>query len=187
MDAPSLDLAPDHHDNLLRCLTGTVRVVWAVGALTLMTGLTSCGMATGTLSDRLELATTHTAAGPTIKATLVIYNPGFAMNLTQTGGCEPYFAVFLSSARATQEIGFDKDCQSTPLVIAHGTTRFPFTVETTYTTCGPPGNPPDRNSPLCLSGGAFPPLPSGRYKATVIWSEKVPLPTAAPVPVTIVG
>jgi hypothetical protein len=99
----------------------------------LLVGLASCGTTTGKIFDRLELSTTHTAAGPTIKAALVIYNPGFAMNLTPTGGCEPYFAVFLSSARATQEIGFDKDCQSTPLVIAHGTTRFPFTVETTYT------------------------------------------------------
>lgn len=185
----------DHHDDSFGALLVGVRIVRAVLlGLTLLVVLTSCGTTnTGKLSDRLELSTTHTASGPSIKATFVINNPGSAINLTPasrevggqaSGGCEPDFAVYLTNGNVNNEVGFNEDCSSAPFLIPHGTTRLPFTLDTTFTSCGDPATP---NDPGCLASGGFPPLPPGTYKAEVEWSDKVPVPAPKPVSVTIVG
>jgi hypothetical protein len=73
-------------------------------------------------------------------------------------------------------------------LINHGNTRLPVTIFTSYTSCLQPGGsqlPSPTTIPACISGNQMPLLPPGRYRATVDWSEGVPIPRPAPVEVTL--
>ena len=144
----------------------------------------------------IHLSTTKIVAGHQDSGWLVVTNPGPAVDLTEVASthigreprprvihCRPEFAVYLSNAKVTQEIGFRDGCEAAPYVIPSGTSRLHFTIVTTYGGCSPPGEgqPP---FPACTPFGP-PALPTGRYEAKVQWSEHVPLPNPSPVTVTL--
>lgn len=173
----------------------------AISTGLLVLGLASCA-GTGPITVHLELSTTHAVAGQPIKGTLVVTNPGDPVNLTQVVPmpvyhtthpsfprpryCRPEFGVVLVSATYRQQFNIHFECSPKLLVIVHGTTRLSFTVDTTYTECAETGGTVTPTSPPCGLFGA-PPLPTGVYKAVIVWSERVPLPKAPPVVVTLTG
>jgi len=167
-------------------------------------GLAQASAATQLLTDRLELSTTSVTSGQQIKGWLVVENRGNAINLTKVAtvsirhrgrtpsirrlGCRPDVGIGLSNSHYQQGIGFLSQCSGKPFVIRHGVTRIPLTIVTTYSTCAQPGGGPvTATNPACLSTGTspFPPMPGGRYKTKVAWSETVPMPTPKPLTVTV--
>jgi hypothetical protein len=160
------------------------------------------GSSNKAISDHLELRATHVVAGQSIKGTLVVENRGNAINLTkvatvtirrrdrktstQLAGCRPDVGLGLSNSHYRQEISFLVQCSPKPFIIRHGATRIPVTIYTTYTGCAQPGGTVTPTNPACLANGP-PPMPVGRYKTQVVWSETVPLPTPKAVTVTVVA
>jgi hypothetical protein len=165
-----------------------------LGGLALVTALVLAGcngthrsttvtLPTHGMESRIVLSTTHVMAGHPMAATLVVDNPGSAVNLTRITHCRPPFAIYLSNSRLDNQPVIPLDCSSRPFVIAHGTTRLRTTIPTTYSSCvqGPDG---DAATPTCLPGAGSPPLPRGTYQAKETF---LPLPDPAPVAVTLTG
>jgi len=164
-----------------------------LGVLTLAVGLglglglfeAPVGVGHG-LSDRLELTSTHVVAGRQIKGWLVIENGGSSFGLNRRNQCKPGFAVALANKHYQQEIAFDADCESGRFTVAQGITRLPITILTTYETCRPIGTGPiTPEMPYRLADGQFPPIPSGRYFAHVVWTDPVQLPKVKAVAVMV--
>jgi hypothetical protein len=138
---------------------------------------------------RVVLDTETAPAGPAIKGFLVVTNPYAPIDLTQVEKakqsvrCQPGFQIYLRNANVDNRVGFDMDCATVPFVLAHGTTRIPVRVFTTFTGCSPNALGVVPLVP-CLASGALPPLPAGSYRTAIQWSEPVPL--APPVPVRVV-
>jgi hypothetical protein len=139
----------------------------------------------GQLVVSLKLNATQVVAGDSIKGTLVIHNPGTALNLTRAEDCRPFAAVFLTKGKFRNSPLVAEKCTSSAFDIAHGTTRIPVTVGTRYVQCTDPGFAPSKSRPRCLSFDGPPPLPTGVYKAVVQWYPPVALPTPAPVDVDV--
>ena len=137
---------------------------------------------TGKLSDHLVLNQNHVVACHWVNGDLVVYNPGATFNLNK--GCKPQLAVGLNRGTFHQQISFPEMCSTAPLLIDHGTTRLPISVDTTYGQCSQSG-PFTPAFPKCLANGA-PPLPTGVYMAKVEWDEPVALPTPNEVALTLV-
>jgi hypothetical protein len=164
-------------------------------ATTSAIALASCSSAAGSLSTRIVLEATQIVAGQPIKGTLVLANPGEAVDLTAVSHpfghlhspyhCKPAFEVYLTNGVVENEEGFTDECVAKPFVIAHGTTKLPFTLPTTYSRCTQTG-PGAPSTPPCGPTG-LPPLPLGNYRATVAWSEVVPVPAPSPVTVVVTG
>ena len=162
--------------------------------------LAGCG-AGEKITDQLVLSITKVAAGRPIHGTLVVDNPGGPIDLTKLAsielhpgkpgsarltGCRPEVAVGLSNRQVSQRPAFDLSCSPQPFLIAHGTTRIEVTALTTYLGCLQPGGSSSQpGTPACLNGNQVPPLPAGRYQASVVWSETVPLPRPRSVTVTL--
>jgi hypothetical protein len=175
-----------------------VRWVGAAAA-TLSVLLASCGgpstttpapSAPSRLSVRIDLRTTRVEAGHALKGTLVVENPGAALDLTQletspSPHCRPAFEISLTSTTIDNRGGFSLVCTNEAYPIAHGTTRLPFSVLTTYAQCDPPNGSSTVSVPACLPGGEEPPLPAGSYRAVIDWSEPVPLPTPGSIGVVV--
>jgi len=156
-------------------------------------------------TDHLELAKSKLVAGQSLTAVLVVDNPGDAINLTEVAsevvrregqspvtrltGCRPEFEVVLTNGTAQQQPAFRADCSSAPYIINHGTTRLPFRLDTTYSSCLQPNGQSLQPTPRCIgpNSNTEPPLPPGKYKASVVWSETVPVPKPPPVTVTVVA
>ena len=85
-----------------------------------------------------------------------------------------------------QQIAFPADCVNGPMLIDHGTTRLPVSVDTTFDVCVQSG-PGTASFPKCLANGDAPPLAPGTYMAEVLWSGKVSLPTPKEVALTLVA
>jgi hypothetical protein len=120
-------------------------------------------------------------AGQSSKATLVVNNPGSAINLTRV--CRPAFVVDLVGSSARQDFGFPLVCSAMPFMVRHGTSRFSIPMITTYWAVHP-GGQPSISSPSCSASGP-PPLPPGKYTTQIEWSETVPLPKPRPLTVLI--
>jgi hypothetical protein len=121
-------------------------------------------------------------AGRPIKGTLIVENPGAALDLTQlemspSPHCRLAFEISLTSATVDNQAGFSLVCTTGVYPIAHGTTRLPFSISTTYNGCSPHDD--STGGPDCLADGDEPPLPVGSYRAVINWSEPVPLPRPA--------
>jgi hypothetical protein len=138
------------------------------------------------MTVQITLSATRTVAGSPIKGSLVITNPGPAVNLTrlEPSGCMPGFGVYLTNGTISNPPAFAADCIDKPLVIAQGTTTLPFTISTMYEACTQQSAETTPEFPMCLSSG-MPPLPPGTYQATIEWSPTVPLPQPRPVTVTL--
>jgi len=138
-------------------------------------------------SVQIHLNTTRAVAGHPIKGMLIIENPHAAINLTQVvkGGCEPGFAIILTKGSFRNGVGFAASCTNRAFVISHGTTRLPFSMLTSYTSCLPPNGSSSIGTPRCLQSEGLPPLPAGSYKADIEWSATVPLPRPTPVAVDL--
>lgn len=153
----------------------------AVGVL--LIAFASCGgSGTGRITDHLELSKTRVVAGQSLKATLVVNNPGSAINLTRV--CRPAFLVDLVGSSARQDFGFTSDCMSGPFMVRRGTSRFSIPMVTTYSGCISPGGQSIIPLPNCSTSGP-PSLPPGKYTTQVEWSETVPLPKPRPLTVLI--
>jgi hypothetical protein len=157
----------------------------------------------GTITTRLVLDRTRAHAGVRIKGHLVVQNSGPTINLTDIATsrsgrrghqsmrrthCTPGFVVELGNHHYQQEIRFLANCTPQSFLIHHGTTRLPVNILTTFTSCLQPGGsqvPSPTTIPPCNSGDELPLLPPGRYRTTVVWSEKVPIPSPPSVTVLI--
>jgi len=139
------------------------------------------------LTLTVDLRTTHAVSGKPIKGTLIVNNPGAAINLTKVvkSGCEPAFAIILTQGAFSNGVGFALICTNKAFVIAPGRTTLPFSVMTAYTSCSPPNGSSSIATPRCLASGGPPPLPVGTYKTAIEWSEPVPLPKPAAVVVVL--
>jgi hypothetical protein len=154
----------------------------AVGAAGAHNGLLR---ASPELRDRIELNSTRVLAGPRLHGTLVVTNRGRRpINLTRR--CRPDFAVALTNGSVAPDVAFAFVCTNAPFVISPGTTRFPLTVATTYSSCLQPGGSSTKSMPSCLAGGIFPPLPPGRYRAVLV-GDQIALPAPRPVAVTLLA
>ena len=160
----------------------------------------SCGGG-GRITDRLVLDSTQVRAGQAIQGTLLVDNSGSPIDLTELATielhpgdtrtarlteCRPAVAVGLSNRDVTQEPAFAFSCSPLHFSIVHGTTRIPVTVTTTYLGCqqlGDVGITP--GGVACRNGDQPPPLPAGRYRTRVVWSETVPIPAPAAVMVRL--
>jgi hypothetical protein len=145
---------------------------------------TSPHSASPKLSDYLHLDKTRVVAGQSFNGDLVVYNPGDTINLSE--GCLPELAVQLDRGSFHQALPFSTAiCAGGPLLVHHGTTKLPVNVDTTYNICSQ--SPPySVTLPKCV-GSNPPPLPVGTYMVKAVWDEKVPLPTAKGVALTLVG
>jgi hypothetical protein len=165
-------------------------VLWALPGCSATPTSTPTSVAPHRLSVRIDLHTTRVATGHPITGSLVVDNPGAAINLTRaeesaSPDCEPAFAVYLSNSRVRNEPGFSSVCTTQPFVVAHGRNRFSFKVFTSYAGCSPPAGTSEISVPACLPSGGVPDLPPGTYRALIAWSERVPLPTPPSVPVVL--
>lgn len=135
------------------------------------------------LTDRLVLDQTHVTAGTPIKGALVVVNGGPAINLTH--GCRPQYAVVLTNHRFPPGVAFPTYCSVAPFIIRPGETRLTVSVLTTYQSCTRAAGQATKARPACRhSRQIMPPLPAGRYAAVLVGSG-LPLPAAAPVPVSL--
>jgi hypothetical protein len=144
----------------------------------------------GKFTVQVTLSTTRVVAGTKLKGDVVVNNPGKTLNLTEldTGpnkGCQPAFLVYLENKEVDQGGAFGLPCSSAPFLVRHGLSIWPFTVETTYEGCLQPNGSSSIPVPACLANLDIPPLPPGKYSAEVLWSSKVPLPTARAATVTL--
>jgi hypothetical protein len=135
------------------------------------------------LAQTIQLSATHARAGETIPATLVITNPGATIDISQHG-CRPRFAIALTDGRQPPAVAFPASCELGQFLIPRGTTRLPTSVWTSQPACEPGG--PAYGLPGCTDSGP-PPLPAGQYQAVLVWDGDVALPSAQPVPVTLVA
>jgi hypothetical protein len=136
------------------------------------------------ITDHLHLDQTRVVAGRSVNGDLIVYNPGSTINVSK--GCEPQLAVQLNKGGFHQTIPFPAVCETgQPLLIHHGTTMLPVSVDTTYNICSQ--SPPySVTLPRCL-GTDPPPLPAGTYMAKAFWAGTVPLPAPKEVALTLVG
>ncbi len=139
-------------------------------------------LALSRLTVHIDLASSQTVAGHSIDGALVVYNPGDAMNLAlqESRRCPLLFDVILRRGTFHVEAGLLTACSTQVLVLAHGTTRLRFTLNTRYNQC-----PTGYN---CFSDGkllGFPPLPPGSYEAATYWFTKVRLPKSSQVTVAL--
>lgn len=166
---------------------------FAVGGIALFTAMllsgcngghrsTAVTLPTHRIGTRIVLSTTQVVAGHPIEATLVVDNPGPAVNLTTVSHCRPTFAVYLSNSRVDNQPAIALDCSWRPFVIAHGTTRLRTTLPTTSSGCQQKPFSGDADMPRCLAAGETPPLPGGAYQAV---ETSLPLPDPRPVAVTL--
>jgi hypothetical protein len=133
-------------------------------------------------SQVIELDAATVVGGPPIEGALVISNAGDGISLS-TAGCMPDFVVVLTNREYSPDVVWATDCAVGRSVSRHGTTRLPFTLETTYLSCQPGGYGPGVRP--CTATGQAPPLPAGVYQAVVEWEGPAPLPPAQPVAVTV--
>jgi hypothetical protein len=135
------------------------------------------------LHDRLVLKTTEVSAGTTsVSGTLVVVNDGRrAINLSR--GCRPSYVVVLTSRTYEPTVAWAMVCSVRPFLMAPGRNRLPFSISTTYLSCGPPPNTP--SDPPCLDHPMRPPpLPAGRYRA-VLRGDGLALPPPPSVSITL--
>lgn len=171
---------------------------WSVAVAVLSTALTACACraSSGTLRAELVLGQVDAAPGQRIEGVLIITNPGAPFNLTAVARpfnashlryhCRPAFEVYLTDGTLTNAGGFRADCSSRSFVVGHGANRLTFRVLTSYASCAEsPDSTGTAESPPCGSSGS-PPLPVGSYRATIAWSEWVPIPRPRPVAVRLV-
>jgi len=147
------------------------------------------------ISDYLEVNATQVVTGGNVEGTLVINNAGGSVDLTPLTG-EPYPGcqgpvchctpdppgVELIGQYGGSSPAFNLDCGSSPFIIGHGTTRFPWTISTVANSCTGPEGPIPVSAPNCVPGA---PLPPGVYQAQAVWSPSVPIPSPQPVTVTL--
>jgi hypothetical protein len=134
---------------------------------------------------RVDLNRLKAAAGAPIKGVLVVANPNPALNLTSAPGCRPGFAIILTQGAFRDGVNFTASCTARPFVLAHGISRIPFTVITSFTQCLAPDGSSVGSVPACLPSGRPPPLPAGSYRTAIEWSGPVSLPRPAPMTVVL--
>jgi hypothetical protein len=140
--------------------------------------------ASPTLSDRIELDSTHGVAGARLRGTLVVTNRGSRpINLTRR--CYPGFLIELTNNHIASQVSFGSPCVNRALLIYPGTRRFAMTILTTEA-CTAAGGASALPIPTCPPTGGLPVLPPGRYRAVLV-GDGVALPAPAPVTVTLVA
>lgn len=103
---------------------------------------------------------------------------GHAIHVT---GCLGLFSVALSSGSYQPDVA-SASCAET-LTVPAGISSYPVTVQASYLACNVGG--PQGGFKACLPGSKLPPLPPGKYHATLFQdSQVVPEPPAIPVRVT---
>lgn len=115
------------------------------------------------LRGRLELAATAVPAGGSVNGEVVIDNDtGAPITFV---GCMSPVDVRLHGHGVIQEMPWPMCGQD--LTFAVGESRWPVTVSANLGMCGESTDP---QFPRCVDG-AIPPLPSGPYRAVVVWSS----------------
>ena len=188
---------PAHPGYPLEGKNGDMRGAWWLLAAWPSILLASCGATTTTsaLSVQVVLSETSVVAGKSIHGDLVVTNDGAPINLTDVGRpfrepnspyrCRPSFLVYLTNGVTQTEEGFAEPCVSRPFSIAHGVSRWPFQLLTTFGGCTQSGSG-TADIPACGASG-IPSLPPGGYETRVAWSESVPVPQPLPVSVELLG
>jgi hypothetical protein len=126
------------------------------------------------LSAHVDLPSKTIAAGSTVNAIVVVENnTGTDLNVI---GCGSPFAVALRNARIEPEVAWHL-CRQT-LTIPVGTSSHTLRVSASYLACGSGGR-----LPACVDGHS-PPLPPGRYEAT-LYQHPIVVPTPAPIAVEV--
>lgn len=139
----------------------------------------------GETTVRIEIPRTL-VAGTTTSGTLVFTNrTGAPLELQTSGGCKPNYAVVIRNDAIPQTAAFAASCEIGATVVPEGTSRVHFTASTSYFGCTSSPNP-QSVTPACLPGPTMPPLPPGRYDAT-LQAPDSDFPPATPVPVKVIA
>jgi hypothetical protein len=120
---------------------------------------------------RVDLPSTRVAAGSELTGAVVVKNRT-GRELTRVG-CGSLFAVALANEHVQPTLAWPLCLQQ--LHIPAGTTRYPVTVLTRYTTCGAPA------TVECDATGRPPTLPPGKYRALLYRNGQVVREQRAPV------
>lgn len=139
----------------------------------------------GSLHIQIILDDSVVHGGSSIQGEAVLVNDGPRPILV--GPCPGWLAVGLANA----DVDFDPasslaECNDRP-ALPVGVSRFPITVQATYTSCIYPhvGFIPTAQRPLCVGSGTppsqLPPLPPGSYETKAV-IQGLPPGTAAPSP-----
>jgi hypothetical protein len=149
---------------VLRGIVGPIVLAASVGLASPSVGVAQSkyGLlrASPTLSDRIELDSTHGVAGARLRGTLVVTNRGpRPVNLTRR--CYPGFLIELTNNQIAPQVSFGSPCVNRALLIHPGTRRFTMTILTTEA-CLAAGGASATPIPTCSPTGGLPALPPGR-------------------------
>jgi hypothetical protein len=125
-------------------------------------------------------------AGFSLGGTLIVDNTTKGpISVDQGCSGQPEFRVVLTSSAVPQSAGFNlPGCP--PVVLSPGIHRYPFILNSTYQECTEAGGSGSSSTdPPCLQpGNHAPPLPIGRYQATM--ATMSPIPVAKPIAVKVI-
>lgn len=130
-------------------------------------GQTGTGRAV--IQVRLALDTTAVPAGTEISGVARVANDSGGP--VPTAGCSPgpwVLLVGLTDDHITYEPALGFTGCAHPAEIPAGTSRMTFRILTTYQSCQQPGGESVTPVPACIGGNRLPPLPTGRYRTTVV-------------------
>jgi hypothetical protein len=117
------------------------------------------------VSARIKLPSKSMVAGATMEATVTVQNDS---GRAVTGeGCGPLFKVALRNKTTTPIVPWNR-CREL-LTLPNGRSRYPVTLHASHLVCSRDGG---GSAPICVDGKA-PPLPPGKYRATLYQLPKV--------------
>jgi len=133
-----------------------------------------------TVTAKIVLPSTMMTAGSSMTGHVIVENnTGQPLHVT---GCISLFGVALSNSKIHQDSAFRACAQ--PFTIPIGESSYRVTIYATYSACSETGQPQGAD-PVCLPNNGIPPLPPGKYEATLVQSSViVPIPPQIVVRIT---
>ena len=124
------------------------------------------------ITVRLELSRTSVTAGTPIKGVAVITNNTTRPITIRNEQCTVDWglAVGLVNQRVSFYPGFAASaCAGPEAQLEPGTSRYPFTILTTYLGCSPTAADTTDPHPIICTPHGIPPLPVGHYTTKIVW------------------
>jgi hypothetical protein len=133
------------------------------------------------VSARVVLKSQTMRGGSSMSGEVIVQNnSGHALHPT---GCVRLFGIALSNGSFHQDPAWESCLQF--FTIPVGSSRYPVTVTAAYLACS--SGHAVGNLRACLKNNAPPPLPPGRYRATLIQQGNLVVPTPRAIAVRVKG
>jgi hypothetical protein len=141
--------------------------------------------ARGGITSSIVLDNDVVKAGGELKGTLVIENDTSDAVELRMGNCFPKWAVAFARPGDVPDVAFTMECGTDALRIPQGTTRLPFTMRASLSSCS--NSATDEGIPRCLPNSGTPALAPGKYQAVFVAADRInEFPIPEPVDVTVV-